>query len=174
MDYVAHFEAKLLQTKSSIFFTKNAPPIVFPENTFSIRIFFLHCPLTYFPSQKRLWRISRKKCHGRKLRSLLPKTPGNRFSKWRVSRLYFFTKPPPHSFSRPNRLFGAFWGKIVPNVKFARFLRKTAMKSHFQKKHVSFRMFLRNSTLTYFWSQMDYVARFEEKFSRKKTSLAFA
>ena len=35
-------------------------------------------------------------------------------------------------------------------------------------------MFLRNSTLTYFQGQTDYVARFKEKFSQKNTSLAFA
>ena len=82
----------------------------------------------------------------------------------------FFYETAPHSFYRPNGLFGAFRCKIVQNVKFARFLRKTTVKCHFPKKHVSFRLFLRNSTLTYFRSQMDYVARFEENFSRKKTS----
>ena len=50
------------------------------------------------------------------------KHPRNSFSEKRVSGLNFFTKLPPHPFSGPNGLCGAFQGKIVPNKNFTGFL----------------------------------------------------
>jgi hypothetical protein len=58
-------------------------------------------------------------------------------------------------------------------MNFARFCLKRSRKHFFSEKHIS-GSFLQNRPLTNFRGQTDYVARFETKLSRLKTSLAFA
>ena len=98
-----------------------------------------------------------------KLCSVLPKMLTKSFFRETRFRSIFFTKPPLHLFSRPNGLCGSFRGenstRICLKCSWNRFLKNTFLVW----------IFLQNRTLTYFWGQTDYVARFE-----RKTSLVFA
>jgi hypothetical protein len=81
-------------------------------------------------------RVSRKNCPGRKLRWLLPKTPPKSFFRKTRFRSKFIYKTTPHLFSQPNKLCGAFRGKIVPGENFTRFCLKRP-RNRFRVKHVS-------------------------------------
>ena len=70
---------------------------------------------------------------------------------------------PPHLFSRPNGLCGAFRGKIVTDKNFALFCLKRP-RNCFSEKHVSC-SFLRNRRLTYFRGKTDNVECFKVKLS---------
>ena len=155
------------------FCLKTPPKSFFRKKTFSVRIFLQNHPAPIFPTKQTMWRVSRQNCPGQKLRSLLPKTPRNSFSEKRVSGLNFFTKPPPHLFSRPNGLCGAFQGKIVPDKNFTGFCLKRPQNC-FSAKHVSGPNLFTKPPHTYFRSQIDYVTRFEAKFSQTKSSFGFA
>ena len=101
------------------------------------------------------------------------KHPRNIFFEKHVSSLNFFTKPPPHLFSRPNGLCSAFQGKIVPDKNFTGFCLKRPQNC-FSAKHVSGPNLFTKPPHTYFRSQIDYVTRFEAKFSQTKSSFGFA
>ena len=62
-------------------------------------------------------------------------SPKSFFLKTRF-RSEFIYETTPDLFSRPNRLCGAFRGKIVPDENFARFYLKRP-RNHFHVKHVS-------------------------------------
>ncbi len=51
MDYVVRLTAKSFRTNTSLDFLSRAPKIIFPKNTFLVRIFLRNSPITYFPSQ---------------------------------------------------------------------------------------------------------------------------
>ena len=101
------------------------------------------------------------------------KNPQNSFSEKHISSLNFFTKPPPHLFSRPNGLCGAFQGKIDPDKNFTGFCLKRPQNC-FSAKHVSRPNLFTKPPRTYFRGQIDYVTRFEAKLSQTKTSFCFA
>jgi hypothetical protein len=66
-----------------------------------------------------------------------------------------------------------FRGKIVTNEKLRSLLPKIAPKSFFRK--TCFRsIFTKQPPFTYLQGQTNYVAHFEAKLPRTKTSLAFA
>ena len=58
----------------------------------------------------------------------------------------FLTKPAPYLFSRPNWLYGAFGGKIVPDENFAQFCLKSPLEFVFPKNKFSFWIFVLNRT----------------------------
>ena len=78
------------------------------------------------------------------------KRPQNHFFEKHVSSLNFFSKPPPHPFSGPNRC-----------------LKRP--RNRFYEKYVSSPNIFAKPPLTYFRGQIDYVACFEVK-----TLIAFA
>ena len=55
-------------------------------------------------------------------------------------------KSAPYLFSRPNWLYGAFWGKIVPDENFAQFCLKSSLKFVFKKNTFSIWVFVLNRT----------------------------
>ena len=63
-------------------------------------------------------------------------------------------KPVPYLFSGPNRLYGAFGGKIVPNEIFGQFCLKSPLKFVFSKNTFSVWIFVLNRS-TYFQGQTD-------------------
>ena len=101
------------------------------------------------------------------------KCPWNRFSKKYVSGPNFFMKPPPLLFLGPNGLCGVFQGKNITNEEFGRFCQKRP-RNRFSKIHISGPNFFIKLSRTYFRDQTNYVACFEEKLFRTKTSLTFA
>jgi hypothetical protein len=107
-------------------------------------------------------------------RTILPRNvPHSPFSEKYVSGLNFFTKPPLLLFSGPNGLCGSFQGKNITNEEFGHFCLKRP-QNRFSEKHVFGPNFFTKPPCTYFCDQTNYVARFEAKLSRTKTSLAFA
>ena len=174
-----------------------------------------------FGAKTTIWRVSRRNCHERKLRSLLSKTAPKLFFR-KTLFLFVFTKPPPSPISGVRRTMWRVSRQNFHRRKLRSVLSKTASKSFFvktrfrsvftkltlspifearqtmwnvsrqnfhrwklrslclnrprngfSKKHVPV-CFYEIAPLTYFWGQTDYVARFEAKFSRTKTSLDFA
>jgi hypothetical protein len=109
-----------------------------------------------------MWRVSRRNCHGRKLRSLLPKTaPKSIFRKTRF--LFVFTKPPPHLFSGQNRQCGAFQGEIGMD-EFARFcLKRPQNLFFFFFQKTRFRFVFMKPPLTYFRGHTDLCRTFRGK-----------
>ena len=55
-------------------------------------------------------------------------------------------KPAPYLFSRPNWLYGAFWGKIVPDENLAQFCLKSPLEFVFPKNTFSDWIFVLNRT----------------------------
>ena len=58
----------------------------------------------------------------------------------------FLMKPAPYLFSGPNRLYGAFEGKIVPDENLAQFCLKSPLEFVFPKNTFSVRIFGLNRT----------------------------
>ena len=79
-------------------------------------------------------------------------------------------KPASYLFSRPNWLYGAFWGKIVPDENFAQFCLKKPPQIRFSKKHVFDLNFGTKSHITYFIGETDKMARLAAKVSRSEVS----
>ena len=96
----------------------------------------------------------------------------NHFSKKHVSGS-FLRNRPHHLFPGPNGLCGAFRGKFVMDKKFTRFCLKRPRNCFFPKNTFPVPLY-ETAPLTYFWGQTDYVAHFEAKLLRTKTSLAYA
>jgi hypothetical protein len=106
-----------------------------------------------------------------------------RFCLKRPQNLFFFFFPkntfpvcfyetPSHLFSGPYGLMQHVSRQNYHGRKLRSLLPKPAPKWFFRK--TCFRSFFTKPPLTYFQGQKDYIARFEAKSSRTKTSLAFA
>jgi hypothetical protein len=65
--------------------------------------------------------------------------------------LEFFDETGPYLFSRPNWLYGAFGGKIVPDENFAQFCLKSPLKFVFPKNTFSVGIFVLNRTSPILW-----------------------
>ena len=62
-------------------------------------------------------------------------------------------KPAPNLFSRPNWLYGAFGGKIVPDENFAQFCLKSPLEFVFPKNTFSVWIFVLNHTSPNLWAK---------------------
>ena len=79
-------------------------------------------------------------------------------------------KPAPPLFSRPNWLYGAFRGKIVPDENFAQFCLKSPLNFVSPKNTFSIRIFVLNRTSPIIFGQTDKMARLGAKVSRSEVS----
>ena len=118
------------------FFLKSLLEIVFPKHTFSVWIFVLNRTSPIFLVKRTTWHDWGQKCPGVKLRPT-QKT---------VFDWNFFMKPAPYLFSRPNSLYGAFGGKIIPDENFAQFCLKSPLVFVFPKNTFSVWIFVVNRT----------------------------
>ena len=137
MDYLVHFEEKLFGWKLQSFLPKTPLKSFFRMVRFEAIFITKLPPHLFFDAKQTMWFVSRVNCPGWKLQLFLPKTPPKSFFRKTTFpvQFFFFLKPPPHLIFWPNELLGAFGGKIVSNVNFARFCLKCA-QNHFSKKHV--------------------------------------
>ena len=87
------------------------------KTRFLAEFFYETAPSPIFRAKRTIWRVWGKNYSGRKLRPILPRKLRNHFSHKQVFGSNFFTKPPPHLFSRLNGLYGVFGGKIVSEEK---------------------------------------------------------
>ena len=65
----------------------------------------------------------------------------------------FLTKPAPYLFSRPNWLYGAFRGKIVPDENIAQFCLKNPLEFVYPKNTFSVWIFVQNHTSPILWAK---------------------
>ncbi len=98
-------------------------------------------PSPIFGAKWTMWHVTRQNCHGRKLRSLLPKTAPKSFFRKICFLVRFYETAPLTYFQGPTD-YGALRGKIVTDENFARFCLKWH-KNRFSEKYVS-GPFLRN------------------------------
>jgi hypothetical protein len=122
------------------------------KTRFLSEFFYETAPSPIFGAKRTIWRVWGKNCSGRKLRLILPRKLRNRFSHKQVFGSNFFTKPPPHLFSGPNGLYGAFGGKIFPDENFAQFCLKSP-GIRFSQKHLFDPNFFTKPHLTNFQGQ---------------------
>ena len=147
-DNVAHLGAKLFRTNTSPDFPLKVPSIVFPKNTFLVRIFLRNRPLTYFRGQTDYVASLGENFFEQKLCSILARTTPKFFTGKHVS-------VKKNSRSRP---FTYFWGQADVAHLGAKFFRMKATFAFdskaaeivFPKYRFSVRIFLRNRPLTHF------------------------
>ena len=136
--------------------------MVFPKNMFPIH-FYKIAPLTYFWGQTDYVARFEEKFSWTK--TALARPPKLFFRKTRF--LSVFMKPP-HLFSRPDRLCGAFRGKIITDENFAHFCQKRPQNC-FSEKYVSY-PFLRNCPPTYFWAKRTSQVFVQDNFASKRAT----
>ena len=137
ISYMLRSGAKMFRTKTLLNFASKALSNSFFQKTrFSVWIFVLNRTSPIFLVKRTTWHDWGQKCPGVKLRPT-QKT---------VFDWNFFMKPAPYLFSRPNSLYGAFGGKIIPDENFAQFCLKSPLVFVFPKNTFSVWIFVLNRT----------------------------
>ena len=118
------------------FCVKSPLKFVFPKNTFSVWIFVLNYTSPILWVKRSRWHDWGQKCPG----AMFCSSKKTRFG-WNL-----LMKPAPYLFSRPNWLYGAFGGKIVPDENIAQFCLRSPLEFVFPKITFSVWIFVLNRT----------------------------
>ena len=131
------FGGKIVPDENFAQFCLKSPlEFVFLKNTFTVWIFVQNRTSPIFLAKRKRWRDWGQKCP--EVKFVHPKKL--------VFGRNFLTKPAPYPVSRPNYLYGAFGGKIVPDENFAQFCLKSPLEFVFPKNTFSVWIFVLNRT----------------------------
>ena len=133
MDYVVRFEAKLSWTKHRLLLPKTLPKSFLRKTRFRSKLFYETALSPISRAKRTMWCVSRQNCSGRKLRSLLHKTPPKSF--FRKTRFWseFFYETTPSPIFRAKWTMWRVSRQNCPGRKYRSLLPKTPSKSFFRK-----------------------------------------